>query len=426
MHPPTTHPPTGQPGGPSDRADRAAAEVHPPDRTRLIGGLGLFAALAFAAGVVLAILDPAEVGVRSHEADTFSRSAIGHRGLVRWLRALGVPVVISRGDTAAKAGPGTVLALLEPPLDVDPDRLRDLIDRAEASALIVALPKWTAEPHAHERGFIADIEPVTPEARDTLLDALTLTARSAPADAGDYALNDAPADVRLHAPVGVRGDIEPRLIRGDTVLVGEARLYGRPLLLIADPDLIANAGLIHHAPLLATLLGDVIGDRALIVDETLHGHRTAGSLARHLFEFPLAALTLQLLAVALLALLAGVRRFGAPLPLPTGFGRGRRVLIENTAALGHHAGHDGDALRRYFDTTLRRVRQALHAPAELRGDAALQWLARVGRARHVDEDPEALAAAADTARPAERLATARRIDAWRRALIDTPPPRSPR
>ncbi|MCB9551448.1 MAG: DUF4350 domain-containing protein [Myxococcales bacterium] len=400
--------------------------MNPPDRTRLIWALGLFAALAFAAGVLLAILDPAETGVRSHAADTFSRSAVGHRGLVRWLRALGVPVVVSRGDTAAKAAPGTVLAILEPPLDVDPDRLRDLVDRSEASALLIALPKWTVEPHARERGFVAEVAPVAAEDRDKLLDALYITARSAPAEAGDYLLDDAPAAVTLKDPVGVRGEIVPRLSRGETVLVGQARLYGRPLLLVADPDLIANAGLVAHAPLLAALLGELIGDRVLVVDETLHGHRTAGSLARQLFEFPLAAITLQLLAVVLLALLAGVRRFGAPVPLPQGFGRGRRVLIENTAALGHHAGHDGDALRRYFETTLRRVQRALHAPAELRGEAALQWLARVGRARRVDEDPAALAAAAESARPQDRLAVARRIDAWRRALLDTHDPGRPR
>lgn len=401
--------------------------MHPPDRNRLVWGLGLFAALSFAAGIVLAVLDPAEVAVRSHEADTFSRSAIGHRGFVRWLRALGVPVVISRDATARKAGPDTVLALLEPPVDVDPAVLRALIEDSEAVLVIIALPKWTGARHAHERGFVGAVEPVEHAARDALLDALRIEAKSTPAASGEWTLDRAapPSAIQLTAPYGLEGQISPRLVRGDTVVVGVATFNDRPLLLIADPDLLANAGLVAHAPLLAELLGDLLDGRVLVVDETLHGHRTVASLARRLFEFPLAALTLQATAMALLAIFAGVRRFGAPVPLPAGYGRGRRVLIENTAALGHYAGHDGDALARYFAATLRRVGAALHAPAGLRGDALLAWIARVGQARRVDTDPAALAAAAESARPADRLAVAARIDAWRRALLDPPTDRPP-
>ena len=50
-----------------------------PAPPRLVWVLGGFAAVAFIAGIVLAILDPAEVGIKSHQADSFSRSAIGHR-----------------------------------------------------------------------------------------------------------------------------------------------------------------------------------------------------------------------------------------------------------------------------------------------------------------------------------------------------------
>ncbi len=390
------------------------------DQRRLIWGLGLFAGLSFLGGVLLAVLDPTESGVRSYEADTFSRSAVGHRGFARWLRAIGVPVVISRAGTATKAGPGTVLAILEPPVDVDPDRLRRLIDESEAAAVILALPKWTVTEHAVEGGFIAEVEPVAHDDRDKVLHALYVTAQSASAAEGEWVLGETPTDVELTAPHGVRGELVPRLSRGDTVVVGQERLYGRPLLLIADPDLISNAGLVAHAPLLAEILRPHLQGRVLVIDETLHGHQSVASLARQLFEFPLAAVTVQAIAMALLAILAGVRRFGAPVALARGVGRGRRVLIENTAALTHHAGHDDDALRRYWETTLRRVRARLNAPAELDGPALTTWLGRVGHSRGVEGDPAALAEAVDAARPADHLATARRIDAWRRALLGTP------
>lgn len=400
----------------------------PPARDRLVWGLGVFAALSFVAGLLLAILDPGEVVVRSHEADSFSRSAVGHRGFVRWLRAVGVPVVVSRGDTAHKAGPGTVLALLEPPTETDPETLRALLDASDADALIVALPKWRPEAHGTERGYIGDVEPIDHDDRDTLLTALHLDARSVAADTGLWGLDGdvPPVDVTLTAPYGVDGTLEPRLVRGSAIVVGEASIYDRPLLLIADPDLISNAGFVPHAALLGPLLADLLDGRVLVVDETLHGHRSVASLARQLFEFPLVALTLQALAMALLAILAGVRRFGAPVPAPRGLGRGRRVLIENTAALGHHAGHDADALARYWQTTVRRVALALHTPPDVRGDDVLTWLARVGRARRITTDPRALSAEVHRARLQDPLAVARRIDAWRRALLATDDPARPR
>lgn len=401
-----------------------SAPAHPSRSRRLILGLGVFAALSFAAGVLLAVLDPAEVAVPSHEADTFSRSAIGHRGLVRWLRALGVPVVVSRAGTAAKAGPGTVLAILEPPAKPDPGRLTRLVEAADPDVILVALPKWTGHAHRTRDGWIAELERVPDADRDAVLAALGVDARTAPAADGAWRSDGAapPVVPALREPQGLTGDVDPLLTRGETVVIGLAWRDDTPLVIVADPDLLANAGLVHHAPLLADLLRPLLSDpaRALVVDETLHGYVSTASLARQFFEFPLAAVTAQAGAVVLLAMLAGLRRFGAPVPAPPGLGRGRRVLVENTAALGHFAGHDADALRRYWQATLGRVSAGLHAPSALGPADTLAWLDRIGRGRGVDVDPAALAAQVDeaeTLRPAARLALARRIHGWRRAIL---------
>lgn len=387
----------------------------------MVLGLAIFAGLSFSIGIVLAVLDPAEVAVPSYEADTFSRSAIGHRGLVRWLRALDAPVVISRAGTARKAGQGTVLAILEPPIDDETDRLTRLVDESRADVVLLALPKWTGREHARTDGWIAGLAAVEHGDRDGVLEQLGLDARSVDASAGEWSwLHDAPAaEPRLIQPLGLDGNLEPMLTRGDHIVVGRGFRDGTPIVVVADPDLLGNAGLVHHAPLLVELLQPMLRGRVLVVDETLHGYLTTASLARQLFEFPLAALTAQVLAMIALALLAGIRRFGAPQPVKRERG-GRRVLIENTAALGQYAGHDADALDRYWKLTFEAVARALHAPANLERPETYRWLTRIGEGRGITDAPAALAHAAQSAPPAERLAVARRIHHWRRAMLARP------
>ncbi len=390
---------------------------------RLILALAVFGALSFVGGILLAVLDPGETAVASYEADTFSRSAIGHRGLVRWLRALDVPVVVSRAGSARKAREGTVLAIFEPPFEDETGRLTRLIEEASADAVILALPKWTGREHRETDGWIARLQPVSHDERDRILDRLGLDLRSVDAGEGawDWQGDTPPGEVALRAPVGVTGAIEPLLSRGEAVVIGRVQRDGTPLYVVADPDLLGNAGLVTHAPLLVEVLRPLLAEppRALVVDETLHGYLSTASLARQLFEFPLAALTAQAAAMLILALLAGMRRFGAPQPRPPARG-GRRVLIENTAALGRYAGHDAPALERYWQTTLTGVRKALHAPGALDRAGLYRWLTRIGEGRGVEDGPIALAHAAESVGPAERVATARRIHRWRRAMLARP------
>jgi len=390
---------------------------------RIVIGLGAFSALSFIVGVLLAVFDPAEVSVSSHDADTFSRSAIGHRGLARWLRALGVPVVISRVGTAGKATANTVLLVLEPPGDAQHDRLSRLLDDAASETIVVALPKWTGVVSTGRDDWISGVEPVADAHRDAVLKAMGLESRSTAADAGEWRWLDgpSPSPISLRSPRGLDGaGLEPLLTRGDHTLIGETRRGSTRLVVISDPDLLANAGLVRHAELLSALFGSTLGidpgRHAVVIDETLHGHVSTASLARQLFEFPLAAVTWQALAVGVLAILAGVRRFGSVSDRPAGFERGRRALVENTAALAHHAGHDAAALTGYWSAVRDATARTLGAPAGLEGDDRLAWLARAGSLRSVTENPHALAEGARDAhalRPASRIALARRIHRWR-------------
>ena len=71
--------------------------------------------------------------------NSFSYSAIGHRGFVETLRRLEIPVLISRNDSTAKASRSSVLLVAEPIAQKRSDpRISKLLN---APAVLVVLPK---------------------------------------------------------------------------------------------------------------------------------------------------------------------------------------------------------------------------------------------------------------------------------------------
>jgi hypothetical protein len=75
--------------------------MNPFSRTTLIAIVGV-AAASLAVAVVLTVLGDDLGARRSAGVDAYSVSAIGHRGLVRLLETLDVPVVVSRGNSGDK------------------------------------------------------------------------------------------------------------------------------------------------------------------------------------------------------------------------------------------------------------------------------------------------------------------------------------
>ena len=117
-------------------------------------------------------------------------------------------------------------------------------------------------------------------------------------------------------------------------------------------------------------------------DETVHGFLEKPSIWRALLRFPLVIASLQALCIALILLWAGIRRFGAPVPVEPAIEPGKRFLIDNTASLLQFGGHTTHALGRYFITTVRAVERGLHAP-ELTPVELEAWLDRVGKSKGV-------------------------------------------
>lgn len=412
---------------------------------RTVGWLVGVSAVSLAAAVLFAVFGGSVRPGASSSADTFSRSAIGHRGLVSLLERLHVPVLVSQADTARRVQGDAALVVAEPTVGASvsqqADRMTAMIDASHRA--LVVLPKWYGEedpgnPQRIDRAFLLPAgEP------DAVLEALGLGGSVVRLAAGDpagapraplwhvdsrFTLPDAgpPAPDLVGAQLYHGDDLEPLIANDRGILLGRLERHGTTVWLLADPDLLSNHGLLRgdNATLAVALLDQVRdGEGTLVFDETLHGFKHEPSPWKVLFEFPLVLATIQaLLAVALL-LWAATGRFGKPLPAAPPFSPGKDYLIDNTAALLGAGGHAGAALGRYLATTVQEVARALHAPPHLTAEATAGWLDGLANARGISaprlaelERDVAQAAAARRERARRVVATARRIYRWKQEM----------
>jgi hypothetical protein len=359
-------------------------------------------------------------------ADAYSRSAIGHRGLVEMLRALDRPVEVSRADSAAKAKDG-VLVLFEPSVPTDggvaAGRLRAMI--ASAPRSLVVLPKWSGLADTDDP-WVAKVLPKLPLDIRGVLDALGVRAdvqglhgRTSHWDAGDFA--DTPPE--LDDPQTMAGpDLEPMISAGDDdegrALLAKTTVDGHEVWILSDPDILDNAGLRRgaNARLAVAILDGARKGGPIIFDESTHGYAETPSLWHALIRFPLVLSTAQFAVCAILIAWAAMVRFGPRRAAPPPIAPGKDFLIRNTAALLRHGGHHGHALRRYLATTTLEVRAALHAP-ELEPAAATAWLERVRLARggaiSLDEIEAEIAALPRRPSPQKIVVLADRVHRWR-------------
>jgi ABC-type transporter Mla maintaining outer membrane lipid asymmetry ATPase subunit MlaF len=93
------------------------------------------------------------------------------------------------------------------------------------------------------------------------------------------------------------------------------------------------------------------------------------------------------------------------------------------AKLVEFTGHQDVMVHRYVQETIRDVASQLHAPRELVGAALIAWLKRVGLARGVTIDCEAVLLDAQAATAGRRNASllvrlARDIHQWKGEIVD--------
>jgi hypothetical protein len=377
---------------------------------------------------------PESAEVDSAGADAYSRSALGYRGLVGLLRREGVPVMVSRYDSSRRAGRSAVLVVAEPHLEnARSDRARRLTQMLglTQTALLV-LPKWTGREDPERPGWIAEARPVPTAAVAHVLSAASVPATATrhagagPESCAGLARSLTWTQPQLLTPTS--DVLEPVVTCEGGVLLGRVKTSKLQLFVLSDPDLLANHGLAKGENEGAALeVVEVVRARkkALVIDETLHGHERIPSLWRELFAFPLLPAVLQA-GLALLALvLSGLGRFGAPVKAELALAPGKSVLIENTAFLLRSAGYDAHTLGRYFDAAVAEVAHALHAPPGAKTRELSEFLQGAARRRRVSVDLRTLEAQIERLKrqplaPAAVVAAARRVYRFKEEMLRGP------
>lgn len=422
-------------------ADRAANRIggRQPFRRRTIAWLAGIAATSFAIAIGVAIFAEEIVPTSTAGAHGYSRSAIGHHGLVALLRALDIHVLQSEHDSAGKAGDDAVLVAAEP-LIVEPDGPRAQALRAMRDGtrgLLLVLPKWYGLPDDSQPAWVSDVALLPIEEVTPVLDVLGIEATvTRPAQVSGWIGSEditLEADPVLPAPQLLTSEmLVPVISCNEGMLLGayQAEEDAPWLLVLADPDLLSNHGLkrgrnAHLTVAVIELLRWVSGEPmpdTVVFDETLHGFQKEPSLWRALFEFPLALATIQVLLAAVALLWASLGRLGKPITPPPAIAPGKGFLIHNTATLLRQGGHSAHALARYLDAAMREVARALHAPPQRDAAGLRRWLARAEGARRVTHTLEALgrevgACERDRKSQARAVRAALHIHQWREEMI---------
>lgn len=363
---------------------------------------------------------------------TYSTSAVGYAGLYAALEKTGWRVGRLTGDISAGPRGRTVLVVAEP--DMNRAATREALTADRRATIVLVLPKWEVKAHPTRSAWIYSAKPAESE---NAAEALRLAYRQErivhqpwPAR---WTVNQLGIPARGDGTVQlIRSNaIEPIVGTPDGILVGEARGRSGRLIILSDPDIMANHGIVkgQNAEFMAALLAFAAGGESeatrFLFDETVHGFRdSTASPLRLLFSFPYGVLTALAGVAAVVAVLAGVTRFG-PAPRPKrGIEFGKRRLIENSARLMEHAGHQAAVLRRYIDMETRSVAASLHAPNGMDTRERARWLDRIGRSRKVavscetimDEANRPPADAADA--EAHLLRLARTIHQWKGEMLD--------
>ncbi len=390
----------------------------------LIGVAALSLLATFTLGVFGELLaEPVSFG-----ADSFSRSALGHRAFAELVKAQGRTVLVSRHRTPDRAREGALTALLEPAVGGEDDGrsravLRDLRDAAPR--LLVVLPKRSGLPDPLRARWVGAVRWAGIDAANRVLDALSLqaTAVRPPATVGAWQ-GPLPAP-EVADPQLIRSDqLRPLLSCPEGMLVGELSDQERRLVVVADPDLLETHGLGRgrNAELALAVLERFGGPPVLVVDETLHGYEIQPSITRELLRFPLVLATLQALATLGLLAWAAAVRFGRPVAPAALLRPGKVFLVEHTADLLRAGGHAGEAARAYLRAAREEVLARVPPPGGAEAPAA--WLARLeasrGQAGMLRRLEERVARIEDRGRGAavEAVRAAQQISRWREELTD--------
>lgn len=310
-----------------------------------------------------------------------SRAAIGFRALHDLAEAVrGATIRIDASGDYDHPG----LLVLTPRIDTPPEHIGEILTRRAQDDLptLIVLPKWAAAPIATRPGWAEGHGLLPSQPLSKLLPGSSLfTIRRLDNMAGQRSSPVLDAAFRLPdslQAVALDERFDPVVSHPEAGALLFRLSFAGDVHVLADPDLINNIGM--KSPenaraaleMLAYVSPDLPPDIAF--DVTLPRAAAGRNLVQLMFTPPFLAVTIGIFAAALLAGLASANRFGPVRREKPPHALGKRALIDNIAALTRAAGRVPQGGARYLGAARQRMRDTLHAPADLDGDALTHWL----------------------------------------------------
>jgi MoxR-like ATPase len=299
--------------------------------------LALVAVVAMAGLGVLSAYAPELKTGNDGGVHALSNSSVGYAGIVKLLRATGVPVTLSRGRVSVNASDS--LLITTPPVGVNPDQVRDRIRPAPrrgryrienkpvasngptgivagddfelpptGGPVLVVLPKWSAVPEARKPGWVSTVGPVPEKAAlEVLPERMRKDVGLTRGKTSGWVQLTRPSGQRIGRPVRIEalqtlsgkalaapGWVPVLTDASGAVIVamkGGTRTY-----VLSDPDLLNTQGIksLAGAQTAVALLDLLRAEGSpVIFDLTLHGFQRTRSLLRLMLEPPLLGVRLD-------------------------------------------------------------------------------------------------------------------------------------
>lgn len=354
-------------------------------------------------------------------AHALSNSAVGYRALVRLIE-LGGGLAWTIRDPIEHDTED--LLVVTPDERTEPAALQALLAARMARPTLIILPKWEVMPDPGHSGWVRRLGPRSTDAIERMFgeDAdVSIGQRRAPAPTatGVNALDAYAATAPEPVQTIAGKNLTPVVTAGDgAVLV--ARLGEGPLFVASDPDLFNNQGLRDEGTARAALVLldelNLNGAGAVAFDLTLSGYADEPHPLKLAFDPPFLALTLVLVAAAILAGLHGAARFGAPAEEAPALAFGKSALVENSASLFKIAKREHRAGGAYAELVREAAAHDSGAHLALRDselDAYLDRISPGGRPNFSALSEQARSAGSRS----DLVAAARALFQWKKDLI---------
>lgn len=355
---------------------------------KVIVALIVAGAVALLLYLILTAYSPQLSSGKNGGAHGLSNSAVGYSALVKMVEAASDKTSVISRD------PETVfyesLLVVTPETTSEPQEVKKIVDaHLQKGPVLIILPKWITVDDPKHRGWVSRVGEWPDNTMWLPLKewGVELETMVKPDGGPTTATSE-----HLDQPLTIAIPDKAQLIRcskctpafpyaGDEMVVAEIERNGRSLYILAEPDLFNNQGIAKRENGLAALRlmnGIVYDSQAsdIMFDVTLNGFGKTQSILRFLFEPPFLAITLCLLAAAILAAWQAFHRFGPALARVREVALGKNALITNGAELMRQAGKERHGASVYARHMRERMAQTLKAPAGLDDDALDHWLDR--------------------------------------------------